>query len=138
MSAAGRSGGVVWRFGECYRRIVGQRRAWTSVASLATPSRCGVATCGYVHGSAFGGEACHAIANARIVRGNDLQTARFRSSSAVTHPSADDEIIFYALRSPTPITLKSMKEHGREPTPTMLLMSAEFLRTELAVRLAHR
>ena len=60
--------------------------------------------------------------------------------STTTSPSheAEDELIFFALRSPTAITLKSMKEYGRSPSQPVLLMAGEFLRNELPVRLAHR
>lgn len=44
----------------------------------------------------------------------------------------------YARRSATPVSLRQLLEFGRRPTPKKLLLAAQLMHRELAIRLAHR
>jgi len=44
----------------------------------------------------------------------------------------------YARRSATPVSLRQLLEFGRHPTPKKLLLAAQLMHRELAIRLAHR
>lgn len=61
------------------------------------------------------------------------QIRSFRSEGGLS-----DELLFYALRQPSPVTLREMFDFGKNPTDRTLLLAAQFLHEELPVRVAQR
>mmetsp|Transcript_1548 Transcript_1548/g.3127 ORF Transcript_1548/g.3127 Transcript_1548/m.3127 type:complete len:398 (-) Transcript_1548:231-1424(-) len=49
-----------------------------------------------------------------------------------------DELLFYSLRQPSPVTLREMFDFGKNPTEKTLLLAAQFLQEELPIRIAQR